>query len=237
MPTPKRPRWYYSLRSPYSWLAYRDLADRFPEVLETVEWIPFWEPDELTSRLLDEAKVELPIVAMSRAKNFYILQDVRRLTRARGWDVTWPIDKDPCWEIPHLAYLLAADAGRGREFVDAAYRARWQEARDIADRVTVKEIGDGIGLDGDVLAAASDDPELRARGVACLTSSWRDGLFGVPFFVHGREKYFGLDRLLPWAAAVRGGDLPEQTTTWQEYAAVPEFSAAGADGGPAGGCA
>ena len=27
-----RPRWYFSLRSPYSWLAYRELLDRRPEV-------------------------------------------------------------------------------------------------------------------------------------------------------------------------------------------------------------
>ncbi|MEK8104487.1 DsbA family protein [Micromonospora sp. M12] len=171
------------------------------------------------------------------AKNFYILQDVRRLTKARGWDVTWPIDKDPVWEIPHLAYLLADDAGKGRQFVDLVYRARWQEGRDVSLRTTVAEIGDELGLDGDRLAAASDDPELRDRGVECLRASWKDGLFGVPFFAYGRDKFFGLDRLRTWVATVRGTDLAEVGVPWWEHEAAPAFSEPGADGGPAGGCA
>jgi 2-hydroxychromene-2-carboxylate isomerase len=237
MRTAKRPRFFFSLRSPYSWLAYRDLTEHFPDVADAAEWIPFWEPDETTTTLLTAAKIELPIVAMSRAKNFYILQDVRRLTRARGWDVTWPIDKDPVWEIPHLAYLLADDAGKGRPFIDLVYRARWQEGRDVSLRTTVAEIGDELGLDGDRLAAASDDPRLRDRGVDCLRASWKDGLFGVPFFSYGRDKFFGLDRLRTWVATVRGVDIAEVGAPWWEYEAAPAFSEPGADGGPAGGCA
>ncbi|MFD3697137.1 hypothetical protein ACFWUZ_13460 [Streptomyces sp. NPDC058646] len=34
------PRFYFSLRSPYSWLAYRDLHERHPDVADVLEWRP-----------------------------------------------------------------------------------------------------------------------------------------------------------------------------------------------------
>jgi 2-hydroxychromene-2-carboxylate isomerase len=232
----KQPRWYFSLRSPYSWFAYRELTERYQDVADALEWIPFWEPDLITQKLLDEADVELPIVAMSRAKNFYILQDTARLSKARGLKMTWPIDKDPNWEVSHLAYLVAAREGRGREFVEHTYRARWEEARDITSRETIAEIAEQIGLSPELLAEAGDDPAVRAQGVECLISSYHDGLFGVPFFVHGRDKFWGLDRLRPYVAAFRGQEIEEVERSWQDYDELPRFSAAGGDTGHAGGC-
>ncbi|MFF0149228.1 2-hydroxychromene-2-carboxylate isomerase [Amycolatopsis sulphurea] len=233
----KPPRWYFSLRSPYSWLAHHDLLAHHPDVADRVEWIPFWEPDERTQAILDEDGVQLPIVDMSRAKNFYILQDARRLAEARGLSVTWPVDRDPNWEIAHLGYLVAEAAGRGREYVALVYRARWQESRDITDRATIAEIATELGLDAARVAGAADDPEIRRHGADTLIRSYKDGLFGVPFFLHGRDKYFGVDRLRAWVAKVRG-ETPEAGVEldWLAGADRSEPVRAGADIGPAGGC-
>lgn len=232
------PRWYFSLRSPYSWFAYRDLRDNYPDVLDMIEWIPFWEPDETTQRMLDENGVDLPIVPMSRAKNFYILQDARRLAALRGLSMSWPIDSAPHWEIAHLGYIVASDAGLGREFVDLAYTARWQANLDISLRTTVAGIAQQLGLDPSAVANASDDPDVRARGVDCLTRSYKDGLFGVPFFIEGRDRYFGVDRLKAFVSAVRGQPVvPGETTTWfDDMIELPELVSAGGDAGHAGGC-
>ncbi|MFF4691803.1 2-hydroxychromene-2-carboxylate isomerase [Streptomyces sp. NPDC001307] len=234
----KPPRWYFSLRSPYSWFAYRDLIDRYPDVADAIEWIPFWEPDEQTQALLAKEDVQLPIVDMSRAKNFYILQDARRLAEARGLTVTWPVDRAPNWEIAHLGYLVAADAGLGREYVALAYRARWQQGRDITDRAVIAELADELGLDPALVAGAADDPELRRRGTEALIRSYKDGLFGVPFFIHGHDKYFGADRLRAYVAKVRGQEPgPDVELTWLDEAGlVPEPIPAGGDAGHAGGC-
>lgn len=234
----KRPRWFFSLRSPYSWMAYRDLVERYPAEADALEWIPFWEPDDRTAKMLAERDVELPIVPMSRAKNFYILQDTARLAKLRGWTMTWPVDRDPNWEVSHLAYLMAADAGKGREFVDRVYRARWHDSRDISDRAVIGEIGADLGLDADAMAAASDDAQLRERGVDCLVRSYKDGLFGVPFFVNKRQKFFGVDRLKPYIASLRGAE-PEQGSdqSWLgDIIELPELVTPGGDAGHAGGC-
>jgi 2-hydroxychromene-2-carboxylate isomerase len=233
-----QPRWYFSLRSPYSWLAYHDLSQRFPDVLDALEWIPCWEPDQPMTEQLAHADVLALYTPMSRAKHFYILRDVKRLTEARGLTVTWPVDRDPTWDVTNLAYLLAEREGRGREFVAAAYRDRWTRAKVIWRRDAVAEIARELGLDPVATANAADDPDLRRIGVACLARAERDGAFGVPYFVHGRNTFWGLDRVPELVASVRGvsvDDLPD----YEWRAGVPASAmwvAAGGDAGHPGGC-
>lgn len=198
----RTPRFYFSLRSPYSWLAYRDLLRRYPDLAAGLDWVPFWEPDELSQRLLAEAGGEFVYTAMSRAKHLYVLQDVRRLAAERGLEFSWPVDREPCWEIPHLAYLVACRHGAGPEYIARAYQARWQEGRNICDRDTVGQIGVALGLDADEMASAADDPEIRREGVQALLAIYRDGVFGVPFFVYRFDRFWGVDRLPAFAAAV-----------------------------------
>jgi 2-hydroxychromene-2-carboxylate isomerase len=199
---PKTPRFYFSLRSPYSWLAYRDLRRDHPDVLARLEWAPFWEPDEISSAALSAAGAVFPYTSMSRAKHLYVLLDVRRLATERGLAVTWPVDRDPCWEVPHLAYLAAARHGRGPAFVEAAYDARWQRGLDICAPATMAELAIELELPVEELRDAASDPALRAAGVDALLAVCRDGVFGVPFFVHGYDKYWGIDRLRPFIDSV-----------------------------------
>jgi 2-hydroxychromene-2-carboxylate isomerase len=231
------PRFYLSLRSPYSWLAYHDLVERHRDLVDLIDWRPFWEPDARSEELLAAARGRFVYTPMSREKHLYVLQDVSRLAAQRGLSVCWPLDRDPCWEVPHLAYLAARRHGRGRAFAEAAQRARWQEGRDICAPETVGAIARELGLDPAEAMAAADDPELRAAGTRCLLDVYRDGVFGVPFFVCGRDKYWGVDRLDAFAAAVRSATVavgtPEEPRTYPEPAMVPARTT---DWGHAGGC-
>ncbi|MDG4786434.1 DsbA family protein [Micromonospora sp. WMMD1102] len=207
----RTPRFYFSLRSPYSWLAYRDLHQHHPELVPGLDWVPFWEPDERSSRLLTEAGGEFVYTAMSRAKHLYVLADIRRLAAERGLSFSWPVDREPVWEIPHLGYLVAARHGAGPGYLERAYRARWEEGRNICDRDTVAGIAAELGLDPAEVAGAADDPEVRRQGVAALLDIYADGVFGVPFFVHKLDRFWGVDRLPAFAASVaarRGAARP-----------------------------
>jgi 2-hydroxychromene-2-carboxylate isomerase len=230
----RTPRFYFSLRSPYSWLAYRDLLDRHATLAGRIEWIPFWEPDERSLRLLTEAGGEFVYTPMSRAKHLYVLGDMRRLAAARRLTFTWPVDRDPVWEIPHLAYLVARRQGAGPEFIAHAYRARWQEGQNICDPATIAKIAADLGLPTAEMAGAADDDAVRREGLDALLAIYRDGVFGVPFFTHGFDRYWGVDRLEAFAAAVSA------STPAGEQAAAAGGAADSAPGrtdeGHAGGC-
>jgi len=233
MPENKTPRFYFSLRSPYSWLAYRTLMAEHRDLAERLEWVPFFEPDQLSARLMKEQGGRFPYSEMSREKHRYVLQDVGRITKSLGIRVVWPVDRDSIWEVPHLGYLVARSQGRGHDYIDAVYRARFGQGRDICDRRTIEDIGWELGIDPLALSRASDRPELRAEGIRILLDVCADGVFGVPFFVHGYSRFWGIDRLDAFVEHLRSKEEPAT--------AVPrEFTAAGigtaTDDGHAGGC-
>ncbi len=222
------PRFYFSLRSPYSWLALEDLTSRHRELAAAVEWRPYWDPDAASHAALTDAGGGYCYTQMSREKHFYILQDTRRLARDRGLTMTWPVDRDPWWEIPHLACLAADRHGRMPELATALTRARWTWGRDICDPETVAEIASELGLDGPVIAHAAHDDEMRAMATATLLDAYRDGVFGVPFFVRGPHRFWGVERVDAFADWL---GVPETAPT--DYTApIP----VGSDIGHAGGC-
>ncbi len=198
-------RFYFSFRSPYSWIAARLVAERLGPQAGRLRHIPYWEGDGVTRELLRQRGAEILYAPMTRQKHLYILQDVKRLTRHLGYAHVWPLDQDPWWERPHLAYLAARRRGKGAEFLEAAYRARWEEGRDICAADTLRALAEEVGLEPDALAAAPDDPDLRREGVDGLLEAYREGVFGIPFFASGFEKFWGVDRLAAFLARV-GGD-------------------------------
>ncbi|MDX5574056.1 MULTISPECIES: 2-hydroxychromene-2-carboxylate isomerase [Streptomyces] len=233
------PRWYFNFRSPYSWLAHHDLTARHPDVAGRVEWIPYWDPDPVSERLLAEAGGSFLYTPMSREKHFYVLTDVRRLATDRGLAVSWPLDREPVWETAHLAWFLAADQGVGPAYTDLVYRARFQDGEDINDPSLIAEIAGRLGLDPAAAGSAAEDPALRERATAALMSAYRDGVFGPPFLIAGREKFWGLDRLDRFADAVRSAAATPAPAPAPSAAPVPAAALSATpsgDLGHAGGC-
>ncbi|MFE2027810.1 DsbA family protein [Streptomyces hygroscopicus] len=162
------------------------------------------------------------------------------------------MDVDPVWEVPHLPYFLALDAGLGPAYIERVYRARWLEGRDICDRAAIAAIAEELGLPPDRAAAAADDEELRGgRGLRALLTLSEAGAFGVPFFTHGYDKFWGVDRLPAFVDSVRSGarlgpgsgararDTPPAAPSGTDFAGPSgtDFAAArSADPGHAGGC-
>ncbi|WP_406383454.1 DsbA family protein [Streptomyces sp. NBC_01618] len=113
------------------------------------------------------------------------------------------MDPAPRWEVSHLAYLAAEQHGAGREFIAATYRRRWELGEDISEPATMASVGEEIGVDPQSLAGAHRHPEIREKGMAALNSLYGDGVFGVPLFIIGFEKYWGVDRLSDFVETAR----------------------------------
>jgi 2-hydroxychromene-2-carboxylate isomerase len=201
----QQPRFYFSFRSPYSWIAARMLAERSPA--QKLEYIPYWSPDTYSQQLLHARGGKTLYVDMSKEKHLYILQDIRRLTRKLGYQMAWPIDRNPWWDLPHLAYLRACRLGKGPEFFWAVHRSRWERAEDICSNAVLRQLADETGIDADELASAPDDADIRAQGVDALYRAYNDGVFGVPFFIHRFEKFWGVDRIEDFITSLAQGGL------------------------------
>jgi 2-hydroxychromene-2-carboxylate isomerase len=203
----KPPVHFFSFRSPYSWIADRMLRDALSAAeLAAIEFVPYWEPDAATLALLRERGGEFLYRPMSREKHLYILQDVKRITRSLQLSHVWPIDRDPSWEQPVRAYLVARRLGRGAEFREALYRARWESGSDIHCPRVLAELADPLGI-GDLAAQMASSVTIE-EAVQILLRAGNAGVFGVPFFQIGLEKFWGVDRVPAFISTLRGDPLP-----------------------------
>lgn len=189
--------YFFSFRSPYSWLASIGLKKRI-ETENIFELVPFWEPDDISIELLKSRSGEFPYRNMSEAKHRYILMDIKRLAHKFNLDVKWPVDGSPWWELSHLGYLKAKELGFGRPFFWRVYRARWQEGLNISTPEVIKQVCLDIGMtkrQAEEVLTAPQSKSIRELGGDILYRIYREDIFGVPMFTRKREKFWGIDRL------------------------------------------
>ncbi|MCW5667470.1 MAG: DsbA family protein [Piscinibacter sp.] len=198
---PPRLVFHFGLRSPYSWLAER-LLERFvaPHDRPRIEVVPYWDPRPDTLAALQARRATVLYRAMSRERHLYILGDVKAAARRLGLPLRWPVDgPQPDWELPHRACLAAGPDAAGDTLRRSLFAARFEQGRDIWQADTVQAVLRDCGV------PAAEAPVDAEPAVDALERGYRNGVFGVPFFVVGRERFWGVDRL-PFA--LRAAGLP-----------------------------
>ncbi len=202
MQPPDTIRFYFSFRSPYSWLALHRLDAALSNSGLPIEYIPVFPPPNYAN---DPTKVP--------AKAAYIQHDIARIAHAYGIAFKMPEVMDCEWVRPHAAYVHAADQGKGPAFARALYAARFGEGKDVGDDAVVAECAKQLGLDPVQTIAAQGDATLQERVVlGMMRGAQEDGIFGVPLFVFQGERYWGNDRiewLLRAIDAARGKPVPD----------------------------
>lgn len=96
-------RFYFSLRSPYAWLAAERLESELGGLGVPVELLPIYPTAEVFPN--DPAAVPEKVA--------YMVQDILRLTREHGLTVRFPSSTDPDWSVSHAAVLHAHRQGSG----------------------------------------------------------------------------------------------------------------------------
>jgi 2-hydroxychromene-2-carboxylate isomerase len=192
----KQVDFYFSFRSPYSYLA----APRAFALAEDHDV-------EVVFRGV------LPMAmrgqSVPRAKQLHTLRDVKREADRLGM----PFGRihDPIGDGARRCLFVsehAAEAGRVREFVLTASRAIWAEAVDVSTDAGLRDVCTRAGLHWEACAAALDDPAMHAR-VEANTAALADlGHWGVPVFVLDDELYWGQDRIEDVDRALREAPLP-----------------------------
>ncbi len=106
-----------------------------------------------------------------------------------------------------------------RPYVDAMFRAMWEDGRKLDDPAEAGAVLDAAGLDGTRLLARTQEPEVKERLLRNTGQSVERGAFGSPtFFVGptslvGEEMFFGKDRLRDVEEAVMQTPRPAPAQT------------------------
>jgi 2-hydroxychromene-2-carboxylate isomerase len=177
-------QFYFSFRSPYTWLAFYRLARVISALPVNVEYVPIFPPKDSLNNPPADAR-----------KSNYIKEDIERFAEAFGLRLSWPKPFDTDWIRPHAAHLFAQDQGQGIKFALSAYAARFSEGRDIGTDEVIAAIGGMCGLDASAVVDAADDREMQARVMKGMAGRQDSGVFGVPFFIYRGSKYWGNDRI------------------------------------------
>ncbi len=128
-------------------------------------------------------------------KKAYFAADIRQWAECVGADFSPDAFKERRdTRLLLRAALVAADAGRFREFHYPAYRARWADALDVSDEVVVGDLLKRAGLDSaDALDRARSDT-IGRRLKDETDRAIELGIFGVPTLAVGGRLFWGNDR-------------------------------------------
>lgn len=186
-------RFYFSFRSPYSWLAFLRIGPALAKLPVTLDRIPVFPPPNFPN---DPAVVPNKVA--------YITKDVGRIAKAYGVPYEIPAKLDCDWVRPHAAFVRAKDEGAGDAFGRALYAARWERGLDVGENVVMADAARAVGLDADaILAAAGDEAFHKRVWEGMIQAAGEDGIFGVPYFVYRGERFWGNDRIEWLVRAIR----------------------------------
>lgn len=97
---------------------------------------------------------------------------------------------------PNTMYALEAteyaqQQGKFMEFHHAAYKALWEDRKDIGQIETLVEIGKGVGLDGDDMGRSLEQGEHSQSVIAQYREALQYGINGIPTFLVGNLMFTG----------------------------------------------
>jgi 2-hydroxychromene-2-carboxylate isomerase len=98
--------------------------------------------------------------------------------------------------LPSCVIIAAKRSGEPvGHLANMLLRAIWAEERDISDALTLRQIVNGVGLDGDAIVTAAKQIEITSELDRYTSEAQERGVFGSPFYILGDEIFWGQDRL------------------------------------------
>jgi 2-hydroxychromene-2-carboxylate isomerase len=181
---------YFEFSSPYGYIASQIVEDFERRVGRAVKWRPMLLGPvfKITGQ---PPLVEVPM------KGEYSKKDFARSARLHKVPYRQP-ERFPIGTVAALRafyWVGDRDPAKARELAKALYKAYFADGQDISAPAKVVEIAKSIGVDGDALAAALEDPAVKDRARREVEAAIAAGVFGSPFFVVDGEAFWGVDRM------------------------------------------
>jgi 2-hydroxychromene-2-carboxylate isomerase len=182
--------YYLATISPYVYLAGDRLEALAARHAATIRYLPL-NAGALFPRTGGQVRAD-----RHPSRLAYREQELRRQAKKRGVRLDLQPPYDGANPAPSSYAIIAAQAAGGGDLgglVQGFARALWAEGRNIADPEVVAEM----------MAAHGFDPAIADRGMMAAADAYAAnleeavlrGVFGVPFYMVGEEKFWGQDRL------------------------------------------
>jgi 2-hydroxychromene-2-carboxylate isomerase len=196
---------YFDYSSPFAYLGFTQVERVAREAGAELRFRPFL----LGGLFKAIGTPNVPMLAMSEAKQRYQLLDMRRWAHHWGVRFQFPT-RFPMNTVTALRMTLQLPNGELPRFARAVFEAYWADDRDIADSAELASIAEACGLDGAALLAGAARQEVKDRLRDATEEAARRGVCGAPsFLVRTSESdegmlFWGQDRLELVAEALGG---------------------------------
>lgn len=206
---------YVDLKSPYAFIAIAPTRDMAASVGVPIDWRPFTLdiPSYLGSARLDEkgrvARSDRTPQQWTGVR--YAYRDARRYASLTGRTLR---GTTRIWDssLAGIAMLWAKRQGAlvFDRFIDDAYDRFWRRELDIEDRGVLEAALARAGAEVGGFAAFVEG-EGRAEHDAINEAAFEAGVFGVPSYLVGDERWFGREHLprVAWLLGGREGPAPD----------------------------
>lgn len=188
---------FWDPASSYTYLASTQIETLADECGATLVWKPF-----LLGKVFEATGNRAPVSVP--AKGQHLFKDMRRWAGLYGIPFVFPKSFPVNSVAPERAAIAADRAGKGAAFARALMNAHWAEGRDVSQPDELKAIAGSVGLDGDAILAATQEPAVKEALKANTDEAIKRGVFGAPTFFVGEEMFWGNDRLELLRAHLQG---------------------------------
>ncbi|MFZ5510695.1 MAG: 2-hydroxychromene-2-carboxylate isomerase [Pseudomonadota bacterium] len=181
---------YFDFSSPYGYLASEKIDELAARYGRQVNWHP------ILLGAVFKVTGGVPLVQWP-LKGDYYRHDFARSARYLGVPFTMPETFPLATQAAARAYYWLEDQDRqlARNFAHACYRAYFAEGIDISDVERLLVIATSMGVDGEALKAALNDPAVKERLKTENDQAIARGVCGSPFYIVDGEPFWGSDRL------------------------------------------
>ncbi len=201
---------YIDFKSPYAYLAVAPTRELERELGVAFDWRPFVLdiPSYLGSARLGKSDevVEQNRSAEQWSGVKYAYYDCRRYARLRGQTIR---GTEKIWDTNLIATAMLWARQRGEaavhRFIDTVYPPFWVRELDVESEEVVAGVLDSLDLDGTAFLAWAHAEGLAANE-RLQTDAFAAGVYGVPTYVVGDERYFGREHLPRVRWQLQGGE-------------------------------
>ena len=195
---------YFDCSSPWSYLAFRNIQPLARELDVAITWKPV-----LVGGIFNTVNQGIYAARESwdTPKMRYARKDVHDCAQEAGLSIHFPPSVFPVNSVKAMrgCLWLAQDAATQPQFLafaEAAFKAYFQDDRDISQDDVLADLCRQLGIDAEAFAQGIARSDIKDQLKHNTSEAIQRGAFGVPTVFVGDDMYFGNDRLLLVRSAV-----------------------------------